>query len=149
MVVMVDSTSMPAALRASVILSIVSGTRSGSPPNHEMNSLLPGQFPVMPVVEIGQHGEVRVLEMVLPDPVGEREAEGAGIAPVGDVCHQPPPPFVWAFTHWMNCSRGTTMRLPTRSVGKSASCISSYPLATDTPSTCATVLALRNSGRSS
>ena len=102
-----------------------------------------------PVVEISQHGEGRVLEMVLPDPVGKRKAKGSGVTLTGEAEHQPPPPFAWAFTHWMNCSLGTTMRLPTRNVGKFGSCISSYPLDADTPSTCATIFALRNSGRSS
>ena len=41
------------------------------------------------------------------------------------------------------------IRLPTLSTGKSVSCISSYPLDGDTPSTFATVSALRNSGSSS
>ena len=48
----------------------------------------------------------------------------------------------WSFpvcscTQRMNCSLGTTIRLPTFSTGKPGSCISSYPLDGDTPSTCA------------
>ena len=39
--------------------------------------------------------------------------------------HASPPPFMCCPTHSMNFSFGTTMRLPTRSVGKSFSCISS------------------------
>ena len=44
---------------------------------------------------------------------------------------------VCSWTQRMNCSFGTTIRLPTFSTGKPGSCISSYPLDGDTPSTCA------------
>lgn len=63
------------------------------------------------------------------------------------VFHLPPP--VFRSTQAMNLSLGTTIRFPIRSDGKSFSWSNSYPLDGDTPSTFATVCALRNSGRSS
>ncbi len=52
-------------------------------------------------------------------------------------------PPVCSSTQRMNASLGITMWLPMRSAGKSGSCISSYPLDGETPSTFATVSALQ------
>ena len=62
---------------------------------------------------------------------------------------QSAPPWVCLDTHTTNFSLGTTILLPTFRIGKSGSCISSYPLDGETPSTFATVAAFRNSGSSS
>src|SRR5699024_10511024 len=88
------------------------------------------------------HRQLAIVQSQLEQLVGQEET-----VPIISVLHVPPP--VCSFTHWMNCSLGTTILLPMRSTGKPGSCISSYPLDGETPNTFATVSELRNSGNSS
>ena len=73
-------------------------------------------------------------------PFGPHLAAHSGSQEASPVC---------SCTQRINCSFGTTIRLPTFSTGKPGSCINSYPLDGDTPRTSATSFAFRNSGSSS
>ena len=101
------------------------------------------------IAEIGEGGEGLGLQPPLPDFIGQWEAISPGIMLVQRQILLCSPPSVCSATHWMNCSLGTTMRLPMRSMGKPGSCINSYALDGETPNVFATVSELRNSGSSS
>src|SRR5699024_5630245 len=81
------------------------------------------------------HRQLAIVQSQLEQFIGQREKISAST--VLAVPHTPPP--VCSFTHWMNCSLGTTIRLPTRSIGKPGSCINSYPDDGEMQSTFATV----------
>src|SRR5699024_9120532 len=63
------------------------------------------------------HRQFTGVQSKLENLIGQREKITP--ATVLAVPHTPPP--VCSFTHWMNCSFGTTILLPTRSIGKSGS----------------------------
>lgn len=77
------------------------------------------------IAEIGEGSEGPGLQPPLPDFVGQWEAMDLRITLVQRQIQLCSPPSVCSTTHWMNCSLGTTMRFPMRSMGKSGSCINS------------------------
>ena len=79
----------------------------------------------MEIAEIGEGSEGLGLQPPLPDFVGQWEAMSLRITLVQRQIQLCSPSSVCSTTHWMNCSLGTTMRLPMRSMGKPGSCMSS------------------------
>ena len=79
----------------------------------------------MEIAEVGEGSEGLGLQPPLPDFVGQWEAMALPITLVQRQIQLCSPPSVCSTTHWMNCSLGTTMRLPMRSMGKPGSCMSS------------------------
>ena len=73
-------------------------------------------FLVFASAEVAVHRQFPRAQPQDENVIGQREK-------VSLVLHLPPP--VRSITHWMNCSLGTTMRFPIRSIGKSGSCMSS------------------------
>ena len=106
------------------------------------------ELPAVTVLEIRQYRKGRRFQFPLPDLIGQRETMLLCVTLIWEKLHWQPP-SAWTDTHAMNFSLDTTIRLPTRTTGKSGWCISSYALEMETPSAFATVSALINSGRSS
>ena len=77
------------------------------------------------IAEVGEGSEGLGLQVPLPDIVGQWEEMPFRIPLVQRQIQLRSPPSVCSTTHWMNCSLGTIMRLPTRSTGKTGSCINS------------------------